>query len=1164
MNSQGSARNDDVTTPFPTEVLNRAGAALRASAVATPADVIDGFRIIGMLGQGGMGVVYEAEQQNPSRHVALKVIRASVAGDRTLRRFARETQVLGRLEHPGIARIYAAGVAVTPAGSQPYFAMELIRGHGLLAFCADLATPQKLELLARICDAVAHAHANGVIHRDLKPGNILVDESGQPKVLDFGVARLTKSDGQQAATLQTETGQIIGTLAYMSPEQALGHADRVDERSDVYSLGVIGYQLLSGNMPYAVDGRTLPEVVRVIRDDDPEPLSALDRSLRGDVETILAKAMEKEPSRRYQSAGEMAADIRRHLAFEPITARPASTWYQLSRFTRRNRVLVGGIAATILALVVGTIVSLMQANRATANATRALQNEQRATSNEQAARQNALQALRRSSEQLILRGFERMDDGDLAGALPLFVQSLRINEVEAPDAALARSDRIRIDSVMRRLPRLPDDLPDAELPRWERVSDGRFIDIYNDEKSMTFTVRLVDLKTGNPLTDMLKHENPIEHALFSGDGRFFFTATRHGSVRIWESATGKLARPPLRHPQSVWRIALSPDERRIATACADGIARVWDLTDPAGKVVTTMRHDDWVNNCLFLSKGSRLLTISSDRTARIWDAATGKPVSPPMQHGGRAYSVAVSPDEKRIATSAEDGTTRLWEAETGRLVSASIQTGFGAYYLSFSADSRRLVTYVDVSREVRLWNADSGEPIGPPIRHPVSLASVACGPDNQILCRSSESSPDGHVRLRSFTWQVTDDATSLRLPHNVRQWGGYFGISDDFSLAAVLPTDHEIHIYELNKGTFVNKVPVNARPVHMMFNPARDRLVASLQEPGRSIGTSNEFVGWDISNARPIWDSPRKQRSLSTLVWSRDGSELFAGSDDPEGTIQIWDASTGEKKGSPLKLGAPVTDIFLDREGRSIFAHSLPGKSLRVWDKATRTVRDLPAFGGVLQPIFSDRTFTTSHADGSIRVWDVYDLRQLSLMWSRPEYLMTVARFSKDGRKLLFSGNDFIVRILDATTGQILAPPISERLGVRAGNFGDDDRLISTWSGRAARVWDVSTGLPVTPPLIHAAPLDHAHFIPRTNRLLTTAYSDSVVRFWDIQPDPRPIDELNRIAELMSCHRTDASGSLVRLTLDEWDDRRKQLRTVIAEPPPIPATTQAASNPAPR
>jgi len=351
------------------------------------------YRIIGLLGEGGMGTVYEAEQEQPRRRVALKIIKPGLAVGERLWRFEQEAQALGRLQHPGIAQIYEASTADTGFGPQPYFAMELVRGLSLQEYAKanSLNTRQRLSLMVKICDAVDHAHLRGLIHRDLKPGNILVDETGQPKVLDFGVAHVTGSDEQ--ATRQTDLGQLVGTLAYMSPEQVLADPLELDTRSDVYSLGVILYELLSGQLPYNVNHRPLHVAVQTIREDDPTSLRSINRHYRGDVETIVGKALQKDKARRYASAVDLAADIKRYLEDEPIAARPPSASYQLQKFARRHKALVAGVAAVFVVLAGGVVASTSQAIRANRAGRAALTERDRASAAQRAATQERDRAL---------------------------------------------------------------------------------------------------------------------------------------------------------------------------------------------------------------------------------------------------------------------------------------------------------------------------------------------------------------------------------------------------------------------------------------------------------------------------------------------------------------------------------------------------------------------------------------------------------------------------------------------------------------------------------------------------------------------------------------------------------------------------------------------------
>ncbi len=361
-------RADDGATAFlETPAAEAAGDLFQTPAETPPPEhQIGTYRIIDTLGVGGMSVVYRAEQEHPRRTIALKVIKPGLATPATLRRFELEAQVLARLQHPGIAQVYEAGTADTGAGRQPFFAMELIDGLPLNEFADrhQLGTRQRLALLAKVCDAVQHAHQKGIIHRDLKPANILVDQTGQPKVLDFGVARVTDAD-IQVTTLHTDVGQLVGTIPYMSPEQIAGDPAELDTRSDVYALGVVCYELLAGCLPHDVRHKSIPEAARVIREEDARLLSSANKVFRGDVETIVAKALEKDKSRRYQSVSALTADIRRYLSDEPIAARPPTTIYQLRKFAKRNRALVGGVLAVLAALILGLVGTTWQAIAAT-------------------------------------------------------------------------------------------------------------------------------------------------------------------------------------------------------------------------------------------------------------------------------------------------------------------------------------------------------------------------------------------------------------------------------------------------------------------------------------------------------------------------------------------------------------------------------------------------------------------------------------------------------------------------------------------------------------------------------------------------------------------------------------------------------------------------------
>jgi tetratricopeptide (TPR) repeat protein/predicted Ser/Thr protein kinase len=476
------------------------------------------YRLIRLLGAGAMGVVYLAEQARPRRTVALKVVRFDQPSEQVLQRFEQELEILGRLSHPGIARVYDAGTAATPAGPRSFIAMEHVSGVSLTRFASErqLDTRARLELMIRVCDAVQYAHQQGVIHRDLKPANILVEDNGQPKVLDFGLARVIRTNGSKSDQSSddptpslTMDNTVLGTIAYMAPEQARGRRDEVDTRSDVYALAVMTYELLAGRRPHDLTGLDQYESLRRIVEDEPEPLRSVQPRLRGDLDTILAKGLEKDKERRYSSSSEFAGDLRRFLRDEPITARQTSAMYQLRKLARRNRAVTVALAALLLAVLAGSGAltwGLIQRNRWANTETARLAAELEKGEVERAAERERVEAARAQLvSQYLQAGKLHAERGNWHEAMRGYDQA---REAGHPDTARFLLDRILVSQG------ISNDVFDGELARLDQLVDNGEVVLLGTESGELLLYRAVRLEGRDPdavdrlIQQALQHELP--------------------------------------------------------------------------------------------------------------------------------------------------------------------------------------------------------------------------------------------------------------------------------------------------------------------------------------------------------------------------------------------------------------------------------------------------------------------------------------------------------------------------------------------------------------------------------------------------------------------------------------------------------------------------------
>lgn len=666
------------------------------------------FRLIRVLGAGGMGLVYEAEQEHPRRTVALKVMRSEVVSRELIRRFKRETDTLARLQHPGIAHVYEAGSVVDEAlggAMVPYIAMELVPGPALDEFVRRSGGDPRTvaRLLVAICDAVQHAHERGVIHRDLKPANIIVVSADQssadgssvlPKILDFGIARLVGRESQRnatpAATVATSTGQILGTLAYMSPEQMSGRSESIDARADVYALGVILFELLTGRLPLDVRERPIADVARIVRDEEPTRLGAVNRRLRGDLETIVAKAIEKDPDRRYPSAAALAADLRRFVADEPIHARPTTRIERVRRFARRHRGVVWGVTSTIVALTIGVIAAIAFALRESDARLRAERTSYRAgvAAANAALINNDVRSARQHLESTPahLRGWEWRY---LVGRL---------------DQSVATA-KATIDE------RIPEDQAESNLNAWTVIAANEST-----------------LPQEWPASAVMPTHDDAAPATASGTARLIVTNQGRRN-ELWSVEGAANAQLILRRRDTEGRT--EPDTRVDVETPEGSVIEVAAISPDGTKVAAVCRRPDGSRRCEYRNLASRAsgtidvhrlfgvylpltvndagdvgMTAGPEATPIIWRPERGEVTRIGTQRGLRA--IAINHSRSQVAMTTQDGFVLLYSID-GTLLEAERQHKEGVQTVRFSPDDRMLVTSTQEGT-IGLWTVERETP----------------------------------------------------------------------------------------------------------------------------------------------------------------------------------------------------------------------------------------------------------------------------------------------------------------------------------------------------------------------------------------------------------------------------------------------------------------------
>jgi WD40 repeat protein/serine/threonine protein kinase/tetratricopeptide (TPR) repeat protein len=1148
---------------------------------------VPGYEVLGELGSGGMGVVYQARQVGLDRLVALKVVRGGAQARPEFRdRFRAEALAVARLQHPNIIQIYEVG----EHQGLPFFALEYADGGSLALHLAGTPQPpdQVAWLVGLLARAMHYAHSRGIVHRDLKPANVLLQNQGNaeepgpggplpaqtattegkeeeedtgkarsragrdqtpflsasspsglrgqspgprpsafpswaPKVTDFGLAKLLDDDSGQ-----TRTGAILGTPSYMAPEQAGGQRQAVGPATDVYALGAILYEMLTGRPPFKA-ATPFDTVFQVIH-DEPVPPRLLQPRVPRDLETICLKCLQKDAGKRYASALHLAEDLRRFRAHEPIRARPVGRAERLVRWCRRHPWEAGLAAALSATLVTVAVVAVVVAARFAEVAGR-----ERAKADESRDRLVRLHGL---------QGQRLMNDGDLLGSLLPFARALQEDEGEPAREALHRQ---RLGAVLRQCPRLvrawpydatavtagfsPDgrrvllagvraapakegttageegeaivwDVETAEglrrpVPYVGRAREG-WIALDRDGTRLAAitsqdTFQVLEVASGKS-PGSLRHPT-IAFLAFSPDGRFLLTASKDGSARLWETDTGREVCPPMAHGGEVWHASFSPDGRRVVTASKDRQACVWDARTGERRMV--LDHPDSVNHASFTPDGRNVVTITLRAEARVWDAATGKPVTSPLPGRDQLTPGGLSPEgsRPRAVTIGRDSVPVVWDLATGKPVAPPSAFRGGVTRVSFSPDGRWVVT-AGLDGTARVMDAATGRPAAPPLPHGEAVNHAVFAPDGR---RVLTVSLDGVVRV----WDLAAD--------------------DPASVPARLS---------------------GAPPAESLYLTG-ERVVA-LSPDGRRLA----WTRWPDHAARLADPATGRESAgplshtnwVGQLAFSNDGRLVVTASADK--TARVWDAASGAPVGQPLGHGDHVRHASFDPEGRRVVTASVD-KTARVWDAATGSALTgpLPHTRTVEYASFSgDGRRLVTVASTEVQVWDAATGEPVGAAIAH-RALVAHAALSPDGRYVATGTRDGMARVWEAETGRAVTPPLQHQRAVDHVCFSPDGRLLATASlDGTARVWVTAGGEALTPALRHGFPGKvHAAFTPDGSRLALTGDADKAL-VWDLSPEGTDPAGMVAVAELLTGERLRGLLGPGREAAERWHEAWQDLR----------------------